>query len=218
MHPTSCLEKKEVVSAESSVTMVSQDIAIVKQSIVALDTKLQLLHNAILQLQPCNDIASTDGDQPKHHQPLSYAAVVSSDVVKNSVSAAFREHQKVNVDQSCIAVYGFPDEGNDYEQLLDMFSYLNCRCDIVRHSRLGVYSSKSISHVRPIKIELRSASEASTLISRAKYLRNDAFYDGVYINKWLTDEKMRDLKQLRRQCDFLNQKHPSSKKDRKASL
>ena len=108
-------EKKEVVSAESSVTMVSQVIAIVKQSIVALDTKLQLLHNAISQLQPCNDIASTDGDQPEHHQPLSYAAVVSSDVVKNAVSAAFREHQKVNVDQSCIAVYGFPDEGNDYE-------------------------------------------------------------------------------------------------------
>ena len=54
-----CLEKKEVVSAESSVTMVSQDIAIVKQSIVALDTKLQLLHNAMSQLQPCNDIAST---------------------------------------------------------------------------------------------------------------------------------------------------------------
>ena len=100
--------------------------------------------------------------------------------------------------------------------MLDMFSYLNCRCDIVRHSRLGVYSSKSISYVRPIKIELRSASEASTLLSRAKYLRNDAFYDGIYINKWLTDEKIRDLKQLRRQCDVLNQKHPSSKKDRKA--
>ena len=74
----------------------------------------------------------------------------------------------------------------------------------MRSSRIGRSSHQGGAKARPLKLELRTASNASNILSRAKHLRHDTYYGGVYINKWLSDEEMKDIKSLRRQCDELN--------------
>jgi hypothetical protein len=132
--------------------------------------------------------------------------------VKSAVSEAIKEQQKVISDRSSIVVYGFPEEGHDTAQLLDMFAFLDCRCDVIRQLRIG---RNLQSTARPIKVELRSASDASVILARAKSLRKDKYYAGIYISKWLSDEEMKSLKQLRLHCDVLNRDRPVGKDGRK---
>ena len=209
-----CVEKYGTCTQVSMATSetnsdVSQEIVAVTQSIASLDSKIQALHTAINQLGPANRVASTSADQSQQVCPPSYAAVVSADMVKNAVSAAIQEQQKASTDKSSIAVFGFPEEGNDYAQLLDMFDFLDARCDIIRQSRLGRLSQRSGgSNARPIKVELRSVSDA-VILARARCLREDAFYANVYIKKWLSKDEMKEVKLLRRQCAALNHDQPS---------
>ena len=210
-----CVEKYGTCTQVSMATSetnsdVSQEIVAVTQSIASLDSKIQALHTAINQLGPANRVASTSADQSQQVCPPSYAAVVSADMVKNAVSAAIQEQQKASTDKSSIAVFGFPKEGNDYAQLLDMFDFLDARCDIIRQSRLGRLSQRSgDSNARPIKVELRSVNDAVIILARARCLREDAFYADVYIKKWLSEDEMKEVKLLRRQCTALNRDQPS---------
>ena len=96
-----------------------------------------------------------------------------------------------------------------------MFGFMGCRCDIIRHTRISRDSHQGgISSVHPIKIELKCTSDASIILSRARCLSGDAYYAGVHISKWLSEEEMNDVKILCRKCDELNPDHSSSK-DRK---
>mgnify|MGYP000414472773 CR=1 FL=1 len=120
-----------------------------------------------------------------------------------------REQQKANIIRACIAIYGFPEEGNDFVQLQDMFVFLGCPCDIMRSSRIGRPPQRDGDKARPIKVELRSASDATAIISRAKYLWRDNYYGGVQLCKWRSDEEMKEIKSLRQQCDSLNKNNHS---------
>jgi hypothetical protein len=53
------------------------------------------------------------------------------------------------------------------------------------------------------------------ILNKAKLLREDAYFAIVYINKWLSEEEMKKVKLLRKQCDALNQAHSTSKNGRK---
>ena len=198
-----CLDKHATVSQDgATVPMVkTQDIIAMKESITTLDTKIQSLSNTIAQLGALGHVlVAADG---QFTQPPTYATVASANIVKSAVSEAIREQQKANVDKSSVVFYGFPEEGDDNTQLRDMIDYLGCRCDVTRHSRIGhPHQSKS---ARPIKIEFKSFNDASVVLSKAKHLRDDAYYTGVYINKWLSDIDMKSIKQLRQQCGTLNQ-------------
>jgi hypothetical protein len=82
-------------------------------------------------------------------------------------------------------VYNFPEEGKDYDELLDMFTYLGCRCDIVKQERFG----RTAHHdkVRPLKVILRSLIDASMILSRTKLLNNDEYYaSGFRQRNWVT--------------------------------
>lgn len=195
---------------------VSQEIVAVKQLIANLDSKIQTLHNAVNQLGLASHEAPISDGQPRQGHPPSYAAAVSADIVKSAVSEAIREQQKASTDRSSIVVYGFPEEENDNAQLLEMFDFMGARCDVIRHSRIGRSPHQSNkSSTRPIRVELRSASNASIILSRAKHLRYDAYYGGVYINKWLSEDEMNCVKLLRRQCDALNRDLPIDNNGRK---
>ena len=93
-----------------------------------------------------------------------------------------------------------------------MLDFLGCRCDFTRSSRIGRSSHQSDARARPLKLELRTASDASNILSRAKHLRHDTYYGGVYINKWLSNEEMKDIKSLHRQCDELNKNNMNDKR------
>jgi hypothetical protein len=210
-----CLDKLEMVPHDpnTSIPNVYQEISMMKSSISDLDLKMQTLHDAIVKLKPCCNVSSSN--QPDLRPPT-YSQVVSANAVKCAVSEAIREQQKVSTDRASIVIYGFPEEGCDSAQLQDMLEFLVCRCDIVRHSRIGRRFDQSTSlRVRPIKVELRSASDAFLILSRAKRLSDDSYYYNVRISKWLSDVEMKHVKSLREECDSLNLKHPCGKSNRK---
>jgi hypothetical protein len=45
------------------------------------------------------------------------------------------------------------------------------------------------------------------LLSRAKYLKNDDYYAGVFLTKWLSDDELQRVREKRRLCEALNSKH-----------
>ena len=214
-HCKGCLEKVVKVSQELDSTIilkaqVAQDINVVKQSIVLRDNKIQALHEVIAQLTSFNRENSAPENSLKQNQPPTYSSIISAGIEKNAVFEAIREQQKVITDKSSIIIYGFPEEGNDNEQLLDKLTFLGSHCDIIQHTWIGSSSYQhNTSSVRPIKIALRSFNDASIILSRAKYLKSDIYYNGVYMNKWLSEE-MKSIKQLHHQCDDLNLSHSSS--------
>ena len=204
-----CLKKTETVPQEP-LKSDDQKLDEVKLSIASLDNKLQSLQDAVAKL--CSNDTSMANEQSKQHQPTTYAQAVSADFVKSAVSEAIREQQKVITEKSNVVVYGFPEEGHDDAQLHEMLDFLECRCDFTRSSRLGRSSYQGGATARPLKLELRSANDASNILSRAKHLRHDDYYGGVYINKWLSDDEMNAVKALRRQRDELNKNNKNDSK------
>lgn len=196
----------------AAVDMPTQGMVDVKKSIAALDSKLQALHESIANPQAGKCEASISNSQvPKECRPLTYASAISADVVKSVVSETIKEQQKVNTANASLVVKGFPEEGNDYVQLLDMFQYLYCKCDVISPTRIG-NQDYSKSKMRPIKVVLSQASNASVILRRAKQLSYNEYYESTFISRWVPDEKML---LFRRQRDALNQEHPANKNGRK---
>lgn len=144
--------------------------------------------------------------------PPTYANVVSDDV-KNAVFQALKEQRKATAEESTIVVYGFPDEDNDREELEKMFYFLRCDCRIIRHGRLG-HANKGKSF-RPIKVELSSTDQVLSLLSNAKHLKDNWYYAGVSISKWLSYDECKNIKHIREQCRALNSSHIPDSKGRK---
>ena len=67
----------------------------------------------------------------------SYASIVVVDVVKEIVSRTMVEQWKADTNSLSVIVHGFPEESNDNHELLTMFDYLHCRCEITHHFRMG---------------------------------------------------------------------------------
>jgi hypothetical protein len=123
-----------------------------------------------------------------------------------------KEQQQVLADKCCIAVYGFPEEGSDETQLEDMLYYLGCSGMMFHYSRIG---KNTDNKTRPIKLELCSLNDKNIVLSRSSRLRDDNYYWGVRLSKWLSDAEVKSLNQQRRRCNELNMQHPSNKSDRR---
>ena len=113
-------------------------------------------------------------------------AAVSSNILKNVVVQAMNEQCKSEINESIIVIYGFPEDNNDYNELLDMFDFLKCRCDIVRHMRMGKLINDKRSKGRPLKVKLRSISTVNSIMSQTKYLRYELYFAGVNNSRWLS--------------------------------
>jgi hypothetical protein len=204
-----CSEKFATAPREQCKADVSKETA----AIAVLEAKIQSLHNAITKLISSEDAITATGDKsvpPRY--PLTYAqAAVSTAAVKSAVSEAIQEQQKAASDKSSVVVFGFPDEGDDYKHLREMLDFLDCRCIITHHSRVGFANNR----VRPIRLELKSANDAKLVLARAKHLRADEYYAGVFINKWLSETEMKLVREKRRECDNLSKDYPSSHHGRK---
>jgi hypothetical protein len=205
-----CIEKLE---KHAPVPNSSMDT--VKQFMADMDKKIQSIQEEVTKLSQsnCSRTLSASNDLPNQRQPPTYAQVITTDTVKTAVAQAIKEEQQARTDKCCVAVYGFPEEDNDNSQLMDMLDYLGCRSITFRHSRVGWHSNNTMA--RPIKLELPSSADASIILSRAVHLRDDEYYAGVRLSEWLSDERMKVIRQKRRQCDALNQKHACSEKGRK---
>jgi hypothetical protein len=75
----------------------------------------------------------------------SYADVVSTSALKAAVTEAIREYQQVIAEKATIAIYGFPEEGHDQDQLSEMLTFLNCQCTVLWRSRIGRLATSPVS-------------------------------------------------------------------------
>ena len=192
--------RKELASLHNSVSVVSGSIDQLTQQFKELKTAVQSASNVSTSLpNPC---------QPKLP---TYAEALSANSMKAAVAQAMKEQRQADCDEASVVVYGFPEEGCDEDQLQEMLHFLNCPRNIYRHYRIGRpvdrAASASISP-RPIKLEFISNVDANLLLSNAKKLRREEYYSGVNISRWLTRDKMKEIKLLRQQCNALNKSQP----------
>jgi hypothetical protein len=203
----STVDNMSNVEMRRDLSALQSSVSAMSSSIDQLTQQLSGIASRFPSSPPILDVSSSKSGPP------TYADVVSASFVKAAVSEAIREHQQISANEVCIAVYGFPEEGHDKEQLQEMFDYLGCACCIVGQSRVGLSARSNLP--RPIKLELKSATDANLLLSKARFLRRDDYYTGVFINKWLTQDEAKRVKHLREWCNSLNKKHPgkSGRKD-----
>ena len=130
------------------------------------------------------------------------------------------EQRKVDNLSSTVVVYGFPDDHNDdYPELVNMFDFLQCQCEIVRNSRLGLSKTSSrSSRGRPIRVHLKSLRDVNSVIINAKYLRDEKNYSNICIYKWLSADELSNVKSIRQKCDALNKASAADKNGRKPFL
>ena len=77
--------------------------------------------------------------------------------------------------------------------------------------RIGKKSDSS----RPIKLFRKSQSDRNLLLNSTRQLKESSKYASVRCDRWLSKEKLDQVKSLRRRCKELNEKevqNPSSKK------
>ena len=163
--------------------------------------------SALLSNRATNESTFINSTLQPPKQPT-FADVVSTDVMKSVVSLTLKEQQKIMIDGSSIAVYGFPEEGDDYNELKKMFDYLGGNWDIVRHVRIG--NPASDTKDRTIKVQFRTPNIVSQILLNSKYLKDEAYYRGVGISKWLSQDEVKAIKALRQQCTQLNKLDKSS--------
>ena len=77
------------------------------------------------------------------------------------------------------------------------------------------YTARGNSASRHIKVELRSTSAITFILSHAKYLRDSNYHYRVNICKWLKPEELHDLKALRQHCHDLNKTYSLEHSKRK---
>ena len=131
-------------------------------------------------------------------------------VVQSIVSTSIKEQQTADWAKFFIAVYGFLEDGDNHKELLRMFGCLQCRCVIISHARIGNVANrdtKSAKWPHSIKVEFKLLYDVSSILNNTKFLKEDKYYAGVNLCKWLSREELINLKRFRPQCIDLNKAH-----------
>ena len=194
-----------------------KDISAIQATVSVISDNIAQLTRQLTEEQN-NGSASQASMQ---HNSTSYCEVAAKDlhkVVQTAVSASIKEQQIVDRAKSSIVVYGFLEDGDDNRELRRMIDYLQCNCSILSHARIGYVANrdtKSARRPRPIKLELKSPHEVSLILNNANYLKEDEYYAGVIVSKWMSREELNNVKILRQQCSDLNKTHSADGRDRK---
>jgi hypothetical protein len=196
------------------VSKLHKDIGTLQNVVSGISGSLAQLANEVSSIASKLQVSSDAGPNEKSGQPLAYPGAVSTTMLKAAITEAMREQQMEASDKATVATYGFPEDGPDQPYLREMLQFLNCPCNVICSKRVG-QPGNAASALRPIKLEIKAASDASILLSKAKNLRLNDYYAGIYINKWLSEDEMQAVKLERKRCYELNQQHPVAKGERK---
>jgi hypothetical protein len=99
-----------------------------------------------------------------------------------------------------------PSRGTGSVPAAKMMEFLGCSRSITHHCRMGYFVDRS-SKLRPIKMKLKSASDASLLLSKASELRLNSYYSGVFISKRMARDEIKNLKKMRDLRSSLNKQY-----------
>ena len=139
---------------------------------------------------------------------VSYAKAVTanlSETVKAAVFETIRNQRTEERGRASVAIYGLPKKGNDYDGVRNLFQALNEKSNIVSVARIGRGTSRKVSsNLRPLKVELQSKYERSSLLSAASKLKEDPRTASIRIAPWLQKDEFDKVKALREHCKQLN--------------
>ena len=138
-----------VVTATASDPQVSQEIANMKQSIAALDSKISSVLTSISSINGnlfCaqkKDVSSANhitASSEKSDIVKSYATTVGCDlpsIVKTVVNESVKAQRNNERDKSSVVIYGLQESNNDLAKVRGLLQVCDCADSVVRISRLG---------------------------------------------------------------------------------
>ena len=111
-------------------------------------------------------------------KPPSLAEIVSKDlekIVKSTVVDTFNMQRNNDRSKLYVAIYGMPEEGRDYSDVIDMIAYLRCESLVIACERIGrEQRSSDQGKPRPLKVEL-SAAGKDYVLKMSHVLNDDAY-------------------------------------------
>ena len=111
-------------------------------------------------------------------KPPSLAEIVSKDlekIVKSTVVDTFNMQRNNDRRKLYVAIYGMPEEGRDYSDVIDMIAYLRCESLVIACERIGrEQRSSDQGKPRPLKVEL-SAAGKDYVLKMSHVLNDDAY-------------------------------------------
>ena len=139
---------------------------------------------------------------------VSYSKAVTanlSETVKAAVFETIRNQRTEERGRASVAIYGLLEKGKDYDGVKNLFQALNEKSKIVSVVRIGRGTSRKVpSNPRPLKVELLSRYERSSLLSAASKLKEDPRTASIRIAPWLQKNEFDKVKALREHCKQLN--------------
>ena len=155
---------------------------------------------------------AADASQPKATSPSppSYADIVSSDIVKQAVSQAFKDQRKAAAEDCSVIIFGLEESTNDADKVRDLLQCDDYSDYIIQVHRIGKAnlsrdSTTKTKKCRPIKVQLKSTSDRLWVLQNSRWLVQSAKLPSVRIIKCLSPSELNDLRGKRSECALLNQ-------------
>ena len=151
---------------------VSQEISNIKQSIVALDSKISSILSNLGTIS-CNTVSpitngieslatsTTVGNKKKSDLVKSYVAAVGCDlpsIVRSVVNESVKAQRNNEKDNSSVVIYGLKEANNDLAKVRNLLKVCDCEDTVVHVIRLGKFSARpnEVNFKRtchPLKVE-----------------------------------------------------------------
>ena len=155
-----------------------QEFSNVKQSIEELGKKATSILQVVQQPIDYSTAPSLPGAGTSINssgQYKSYSEALSkniSDVIKISVADSIKSQKKAEADESSLAVYGLPEEGDDSKKVRDVLTAIGCHnFQAVIMMRIGRFPTLNSTRPastkgRPFNLLLTSAADCSQVLGR----------------------------------------------------
>ena len=96
--------------------------------------------------------------------------------MQTAISTSIKEQRFTNQDKSFVAVYGFPDDGDDHREVLIMLDCRQNRYIIFSHDRISYvinHDTKLARRPNPIKVELVSPHDINLILNSSNILKRE---------------------------------------------
>ena len=146
-----------------------QRLAAIEATLASLSSALS---TAIIPKDPSDTVAQA--------APATFADMVAKNIQTNSRVIYAPSNEKDDDMRRCLVVKGLPEQGNDKQEILELFKKLDPSADIERCFRMGtvtVSNNKDASQPNPkenprlLKVRLPSACVAKSILNQASALK-----------------------------------------------
>ena len=187
-----------IIDAKSS-SSTDHELSELKKQVSTLITTIQPL----LKIIPKHEPTKISQSQSTLDKP-SYAFITKKKINQNKLVtvADVRQIQTDDIHSRSIVIANLPEHGNDTTDVGSLCSFLDPSVQIIDTYRLGVFCKDS--RPRLLKVILRSAAVAKSILTNSKLLKTSVDYKNVYLRKSLSKHDRVDMANRRKLCYELN--------------